>query len=128
MSILVLDTCALLWLTLDPSNLSAKAHRAISNADALILSSISFWEVGVKWRAGRIELGVPYQEYVSRVLGCSDFEVVSVDAGLWSKSVLLNWKHRDPADRVIVALAHDRDASIVTADEEIIKFFKRCVF
>jgi len=123
----VLDTCALLWLTLDPTSLSTKAHKAISNADRLILSSISIWEVGVKWKAGKIDLGTTYEDYTSRVVNCSDFEVVSVDAPLWSKSILLDWDHRDPADRVIVTLARHLKVSIITADEEMKKFFKHCI-
>jgi PIN domain nuclease of toxin-antitoxin system len=46
---------------------------------------------------------------------------------MWAKSVLLPWEHRDPADRVIVALAQDLDATIITADDEIAKFYKRCL-
>ncbi len=124
---LVLDTCALLWLTLDPSSLSPRAHKAISKADNLTISSISVWEVGVKWKNGKIDLGTNYEDYILRVTSCSDFELLAVDARMWAKSVLLPWKHRDPADRVIVALAQDLDATILTADDQIAKFYKRCL-
>ena len=124
---LVLDTCALLWLTLDPSSLSPRAHKAISEADHLTISSISVWEVGVKWKSGKIDLGTNYEDYISRVTSCSDFVLMAVDARMWAKSILLPWEHRDPADRVIVALAQDLDATIITADKEIAKFYKRCL-
>lgn len=43
----VLDTCSLLWLTLDPSQLSQRAHRALSASDVILVSVISVWEIGV---------------------------------------------------------------------------------
>lgn len=123
----VLDTCALLWLTLDPEQISLKGHKVISQADALLVSSISIWEIGVKWKAKKLDLGTSFEDYVARVSACRDFELVPVDARLWSKSVVLRWEHRDPADRVIIALAQERDSVVVTGDAELRRFYRRCV-
>jgi PIN domain nuclease of toxin-antitoxin system len=125
--ILVLDTCALLWLTLAPKSLSARAPKAIAEADKLVVCSVSIWEIGIKWKNGRIDLGISFEDYVARVGRCKDFEMIPVDAGLWARSVLLPWEHRDPADRLIVALASDLNATIVTADGAMKKHFEKCI-
>lgn len=125
--IVVLDTCALLWLTLDPSQISLKTQKVISQADSICISSVSIWEVGVKWKARKLELGTSYGDYVNRVTACKDFEVVSVDAHQWAKSIELDWLHRDPADRLIITLALERDGALVTGDKQLHKFYHRCI-
>lgn len=124
---LVLDTCALLWLTLDPRNLSPKALEAIASCDKMAVCSISIWEIGVKWKAGKLDLGLDYAEYVSKLNECRKFELVSVDTILWVKSVRLDWDHRDPADRLIVSLASTLNATIITADREITSYYRLCL-
>jgi PIN domain nuclease of toxin-antitoxin system len=41
----VLDTCAVLWLTLNPSEFSGKAHKVIASADHLLWTK----SVLLKW-------------------------------------------------------------------------------
>lgn len=40
-------------------------------------------------------------------------------SSLWIQSLALDWEHRDPADRVIVATALHRGVPLVTKDEAI---------
>ena len=49
--------------------------------------------------------------------------IVPVDEDTWIESVRLEWLHRDPADRVVVALAHSYQASIITSDKKIRDFY-----
>ncbi len=47
----LLDTCALLWLAADKKKLSPQAKRVIkSNAEALSVSSISAFEIAIPTR------------------------------------------------------------------------------
>jgi len=46
---------------------------------------------------------------------------------LWAASVLLAWGHRDPADRLVVALAQRQRARIVTDDRKIREYYERTV-
>lgn len=128
MSDIVLDTCALLWLTCDPSQLSKKANRSIARAEKLVVASISIWEIGVKAKKRKLDLGVDFDEYVERVSRAEELEIVPVDHRLWAASIGLAWSHRDPADRVIVALAQRRDLSIVTDDSTMRSFYRRAIF
>ncbi len=65
MIMVLLDTCALIWWTLDPKELSKPAARA---CDAIhetggIISSISIWEIGVKIKKGKIDIGISLEDY-----------------------------------------------------------------
>ena len=125
--IVVLDTCALLWLTLEPEALSGKAHRAISSAERVLASAISIWEIGVKAKRKRLDLGATFTDYANRVAAASDIELLPIDPKLLVQTVELDWDHRDPADRIIVSLARGLDATIVTDDKAIKDFYRRTV-
>ncbi|MEH1907832.1 MAG: hypothetical protein V7L05_21050 [Nostoc sp.] len=38
------------------------------------------------------------------------------------------WGHRDPVDRVVVALARSHQAAIITADKEIANFYSEVIW
>ena len=118
----LLDTCALLWWTLQPQKLSPSAQKAIKkieNGAPGFVSSISFREIGIKAKRKRIELGTSFDDYVKRVQSLQMLEVLPVDLATWQENVALNWSHRDPVDRILVATARKRTLAIVTCDTEI---------
>ena len=62
MSRVVLDTSALLFWTLAPERLSARARTAIDGATPFgwLASAISLWEIGLKVQRGQLSLGVTF--------------------------------------------------------------------
>ena len=50
-------------------------------------------------------------------------DIVDPDVGLWLDSVRLPWSHRDPVDRLVVALAQRLAATIVTTDRRMGGFY-----
>ena len=123
---IVLDSHALLWWTLDPKRLSAKAQTICSKIEVrgAYISSISIWELGVKIRDGKLDIGMSIREYSERIgrLGC--VEIIPVDVSIWVRNLELDWDHRDPADRTIVATALSLNQPILTKDEAIRSFGK----
>jgi PIN domain nuclease of toxin-antitoxin system len=128
--VVLLDTCALLWWTLEPESLSSRAKEACERItlDGGFVSSISIWEAGIKARRGALELGTTLEDYVARLKRLGSLEIIAVDEDIWVKNLSLQWDHRDPADRTIVATALLRDLSIVTGDEIIRKFFPKVIW
>ncbi len=124
------DTCTLLWWTLDPEKLSKKAAEACREVEANggLLSSISLWETGTKIQKGKLHLGMSLQDYLTRLKEMNLLEILPVDEALWLLNLELKWNHRDPVDRTIVATAMSRQLSIITADEEIQKFYKKVIW
>jgi PIN domain nuclease of toxin-antitoxin system len=127
---LLLDTCALLWWTLEPGRLSPAATRACAAAagKGIAASSISVWEIGIKVRKKKLHLPLTFREYVERLGTLSRFELLPVTARLWADSIELAWDNPDPADRVIVATAGLLGAPIVTKDALIREFFADTVW
>jgi PIN domain nuclease of toxin-antitoxin system len=53
---MLLDTCALLWLAGDQNRLSTETLRRIEGASIIYLSAISGFEIGLKHRDGKLAL------------------------------------------------------------------------
>jgi PIN domain nuclease of toxin-antitoxin system len=116
--VILLDTHALLWWALDPERLSPAAAALVAKMekDGGFASSISIWELGIKVMRGKLELGIGVDELARRVERSAVVELVPVDAAIWLRSLALDWEHRDPADRVIVATATMKGVPILTKD------------
>ncbi len=117
----MLDTHALLWWALDPDQLSPAAITALAEMERHggFASSISIWELGVKVKRGKLELGIAVEELARRLERSAAVELVPVDTTIWLRSLALDWDHRDPADRVIVATAQLHGLPLLTKDETI---------
>jgi PIN domain nuclease of toxin-antitoxin system len=113
----LLDTCALLWLAESPASLSAGARAAIaSHADELFVSAISAFEIGLKHRKGRLNLGMEPEVWWRLATSHHGLTVVSVTDEIALASTALPPLHADPADRLIVATAAAIQAAVVTID------------
>ena len=124
----VLDTSALLFWTLDRTRLSAAAASAIADADRVLVSSISIWEIGIKVSKSRLSIPIPVREYAERLQLVDRVEMLPVDTETWLANLDLQWEHRDPADRSIVATALLRSCPLVTSDTTIRAFYAQSVW
>ncbi len=128
---IVLDTCALIWWSLDPDKLSQCAKELCNQMEREkngIVPSIAIWEIAIKIKNKKLDLGVDLNEYVASLKKSSVVRIVPINEDLWLESVKLEWSHRDPVDRVVVALASSNQASIITADKEIRDFYSEVIW
>ena len=124
----VLDTSALIFWTLDRDRLSQSAAQAITDADRIALSSISIWEVGIKVKHGKLSLPIALREFTDMLAHIDRLDILPVDVRTWITNVELNWKHRDPADRTIVATASLHTCALVTSDASIREFYAQTIW
>ena len=122
----MLDTCALIWWTLDQQQLSSHVLSML-NEQPLYLSSISLWEVGIKIKRGKLNLGINIETYLEKLHELTTLTILPVTDEIWVRNVALDWEHRDPADRTIVATAQLTQSSIVTSDAIISGFYPKIV-
>ena len=125
---IVLDTSALVFWTLDRDRLSRTAAQAIADADRIILSSISIWEIGIKAKKEKLFIPISIQEFTDKLEQIDRLDILPVDVQTWIKNIELEWDHRDPADRTIVATASLHACSLVTSDSAIRAFYSQAVW
>ena len=114
---LLLDTHALLWWLLDSPELSATARAAIAApGQRVLVSAASAWELGTKYRIGKLPEAQDIVVNFSQYLRKQRFEAlpISVDHALAAGQ--LPGPHRDPFDRMLMAQARIEGVWLVTLD------------
>ena len=122
---IILDTCALVWLVDSPAELSGNAIEAIrKNSDATAVLPISAWEIALKVRNGSILMrhSISPYEWYREVLEDYSLIELPLDAKILCASARLDFIHRDPCDRMIIAAAIEHKSSVVTADQTFWKY------
>ena len=123
---IVLDTHAWIWFISSPELMSKKAERAISDAadqNAVIISSISVWEVALLVAKKRLELTLDVEDWIAKSEALPFMQFVPVDNSIAKKAVNLPQPlHSDPADRIILATALSIGAPLVTKDKKLLRY------
>lgn len=123
---IILDTHVWLWFLHEPNRLSEKAQQAIVRAESekgLYVSAISVWEIAVKVGLGKLSLPLAIHEWYE--LACQYQGVViepvtALDA--IASTQLPGTFHKDPSDRIIIALARRHEVALVTRDQKILDY------
>ena len=121
---IVLDTCAIIWDALQQDKLTQRALQAINKADhenVLMVSDISFWEIAMLVKKGRLKLDTPTSRFISLYLQFRNITVAAITPEIAEVSVgFSDGINQDPADRIIVATSLVHRASLVTADSNLL--------
>ena len=114
---LLLDTHALLWWLLDSPQLSAPARAAIAAPEQRVLvSAASAWELGTKFRIGKLPEAEDIVVNLGAYLRKQRFEVLPIGLEHALAAGRLPGPHRDPFDRMLMAQATIERATVVTTD------------
>ena len=117
---LLLDTHTCVWWATDPTLLSREAQHAIAGAaNAVWVSAASAWELSIKVRAGKLRLDVTD---LFAQLGQHGFGVLGIGIDDAVLAGGLDWKHRDPFDRMLAAQARRSGYTLVTRDAPLQAF------
>jgi PIN domain nuclease of toxin-antitoxin system len=112
----LLDTHAWVWSFSAPGLLSAAACAAIESADAVLVSPISFFEIGQKARLGKWPELAPHVSRLPEVLREQGGLAAPLTPEICLEAACLDWPHRDPFDRLLAATAARLSLSLVTRD------------
>ncbi|MBU9766064.1 type II toxin-antitoxin system VapC family toxin [Mycobacterium sp. TNTM28] len=119
MTSILLDTNALLWLASTPEGITSAARKVLEHqGNELLVSAVSAWEVAIKTRIGRLN-GTPLLSAWDDVLAGMNATEVVINAADATMAGQLDWEHKDPFDRMIVAQAAHRGLTITTSDSQV---------
>ncbi|MBD3321136.1 MAG: PIN domain-containing protein [Chitinivibrionales bacterium] len=121
--VMVLDTCAVLWMAFSRDKFTPSTLSKLDSASHLIINSMCFWEIDIKVKKGKLEIPISVNELAGLYAGNTHVRIVAPDIGIILTSLELDWKHRDPVDRIVVATAQKENSPIVTSDKIIKKFY-----
>ena len=118
MSGVLLDTHALHWWSSEPARVSARATRAIEQADELAIADISWYELAWLARHERIALAIPMASWLRQL--AAGVRTIPVSPAIAATAVSLPSSFPgDPADRLIYATAIEHGWRLITKDQRI---------
>ena len=102
----LLDTHSFLWFVPDDPKLSAPAKGVIIDpANDIPISPATYWEMAIKVGKRKLDLQVPYDEFMDRGIIGNDFEILPIEVRHASALTSLPFHHKDPFDRLLIAQA-----------------------
>ena len=120
---MILDTCALLWIAGgEHSRMSKKTLDEIEKAPAVNIVSVTGFEIGLKYRAGKLNLPTTPDEWINLAIEFHQLEVIPLDMEMCLLSSRLPPIHKDPCDRFIIAAAQLCGMPVVTTDRRFAEY------
>jgi len=113
----LLDTHVFLWMMQSPDNLSAFAESILESENKLFLSHASIWEMAIKIKIQKLNVGVLLSDFVDLSIAKHRLELfpISVPHIYYTQELPLH--HRDPFDRLLIAQSIFENMPIVSADD-----------
>jgi PIN domain nuclease of toxin-antitoxin system len=125
----LLDTHALLWAVLSPTSLSRQAAEMIADeANIVIVSAASAWEIATKVRIGKLAGAEVLERDFLDVMDDAGYTVLPLDAADVLRAGRLPGEHRDPFDRMIAAQALAGDLPVLSNDPKLDVFSVRRIW
>ena len=120
---LLLDTHTFIWWDSEPDKLSSAALGACQDqANTLILSVVSVWEMQIKSQLGKLSLNLPLPEIIKGQQQSNNIEILSVALQHVLELQNLPLHHGDPFDRLLIAQANVEEALLISGDSAFSKY------
>jgi PIN domain nuclease of toxin-antitoxin system len=114
---LLLDTHAFMWWDSASSRLSPQVSAACHDrSNVLLLSVASIWEIQIKSQLGKLHLVRPLSEITADQQQSNQLQVLPVALEHVIALHQLPMVHRDPFDRLLVAVARVENTTLASGD------------
>jgi PIN domain nuclease of toxin-antitoxin system len=115
--VILLDTHVWVrWVDPQANPLPFPIIDSIETADHLAVSAITCWEVAWLARRNRLQLKLDLPDWLDQALQGSGVTCNPVNQPIAVRAASLPEHHRDPADRLIIATAIERQAWLISLD------------
>ncbi len=126
MQLLLLDTCALIFLN-EKARIAAAAVDAMRSATGeggtTYISPISAWEIGMLVSRGRLQLLIRPERWFANLFEAPGVALAPLTADVLIASSYLPGKPpKDPTDRILAATARELGATLITRDRALLRY------
>lgn len=120
---MLLDTCTFLWMRAEPTRIPLGVRQAIANhGGPVFLSVVSSWEIAAKYSRGLLSLPAPPSRWLRQAREESGVASLALDEPTAALVEALPWHHKDPFDRMLIAVAIAYGLEFVTPDPLIVPY------
>ena len=115
---LLLDTHAFLWYITGDDQLPKNVLETINdNSNNCFISIASIWEIVIKLSIDKLEIMGGFKT-IEDFLDNNDFEILPIDFDDIKTLLKMDFFHRDPFDRMIIAQAITSELKIISKDKQ----------
>ena len=126
---LLLDTSTFLWVINDAPELSSQARELFVNPEnESYLSSVSAWEIAIKYGLGRLPLPQPPDRFIPAQRKQHGIDPLELDEEAALHLSRLPQLHKDPFDRMLVCQAIVHHLIILTSDDLVAQYPVRTIW
>ncbi len=68
------------------------------------------------------------EDFIEHIKELNVLEIIPINEHIWVENLNLDWDHKDPADRTIVATAKIKDLPLMTNDRIIKSFYNDIIW
>lgn len=119
---LLLDTHVLLWLAADNPRITDSTRTLLADAAERQVSAASAYEIAEKTRLGKLPGGRSVLDGWARLLRNLQATELPLTVAHMTRAGAMEWAHRDPFDRMLVAQAQMEGLALVTDDTAITQY------
>ncbi|MGD1930491.1 MAG: type II toxin-antitoxin system VapC family toxin [Leptolyngbyaceae cyanobacterium] len=112
---MLLDIHTLLWFLNNDAKLISSIKSTIENADYVVVSVVSLWEIAIKLSIQKLELDFAFAELPDFLIQL-EIRILPLSFVDLEHYITLPLHHRDPFDRILIAQAVTNSLEIVSAD------------
>jgi PIN domain nuclease of toxin-antitoxin system len=115
----LVDTHAFLWYAQGDDNLSQRARATLDrDSSETYLSMASVWEMSIKISLGKLRVAPSLNDLVDIAASRFGFRPLDIKLEHVLPVQTLEFHHRDPFDRLLVAQCMAEDLSLISADTQ----------
>ena len=120
---ILLDTCTFLWLIKGSETLSSNAAEVFADPkNEVYLSSVSAWEINVKYRLGKLFLPLTPDKFIPKERKRHIISRLDLSEQDTFHLLKLPTHHKDPFDRMLVCQAIEHSLTILTPDSLVTQY------
>ncbi len=114
---LLLDTHTFIWWDSQPARLSPRVLTLCQDqANTLLLSVASVWEIQIKHQLGKLQLAMPLADLIASHQQSNSLRVLPVELPHVLALDNLPMHHRDPFDRLLITQAQVEGIVLLSGD------------
>jgi PIN domain nuclease of toxin-antitoxin system len=114
---LLLDTHTFIWFINGDKSLPAKTKKTIANLEnSCFISIASIWEIAIKLSLKKLKLKSGFDK-IAEFINENDIEILPVSFNHLQQLMELEFHHRGPFDRIIIAQSITEQLTVLTKDD-----------
>jgi PIN domain nuclease of toxin-antitoxin system len=118
----LLDTHVLIWFFSGNNKLSKKYTKIIESPENIKFVSIAtLWEIAIKISLNKLKLPLDLKSFM-QLVDENGFIILSIELEHIIEIANLEFFHRDPFDRILIAQSKVNKLTFLTNDEDIVKY------